>query len=206
MFDDLSCYYLLSFKPGDFRVDKPLSVFVAVSRPKVQVQTRPQLVIPAIRTRSVTRLVAAYAGRDRSGRARVRASLIPWRSRNTHSRRSSRSRPASARSEALATSWDIGATVVTHGEAGATFSKRVVSPQSGVPIVLEASIEVPTGALSEVTAVVHEVTTDAVGTSRIEIPILDAKRSRNVITGKRRHSGGSGCDDPKRSGVDRLGF
>jgi VWFA-related protein len=183
MFADLSCYYLLSFKPGDFRVDKPLSVFVAVSRPKVQVQTRPQLVIPSDRTRSVTRLVAAYAGEIGRGELEVRASLIPLAiEKHTLKALVQVAVPPRHDPSTLATSWDIGATVVTRGEAGATFSKRVVSPPDGVPIVLEASIEVPTGALSEVTAVVHEVTTDAVGTSRIEIPILDAKRSRNVIT------------------------
>ena len=78
--------------------------------------------------------------------------------------------------------WDIGATVVTHGTIGATFSKRVVSPPEGVPIVLEVPIEVSTNAASEVAAVAHEATTDAIGTSRIEIPILDGNRSRSVIT------------------------
>lgn len=43
---DLSCYYLLSFKPGDFRVDEPLSVFVAVSRPKVDPCVQLRDVIP----------------------------------------------------------------------------------------------------------------------------------------------------------------
>ena len=172
--DDMACVYLLSFDPRGFAQDKPLSVSVAVKRPKVKVSVRGRLVIQSDGARLTARVLSAFATPTAKGAtAAVRVGVVPIAYKDGHF--TARVQVAVGASAVPGATWDLGASLVSQGVVWQDGSSRIEVKQADVPVAFEKDMDFTPGAY-ELVAVAHEVTTDTLASqeSHGEWPKLDA--------------------------------
>ncbi len=159
---DLSCVYLLSFDPRDFPQDTPLAVTVAIARPKAKVAVRGRLVIQSDSTRTVGRVLSAFAAPSaRASEATVQVGVIPISYKDGTFR--ARVQVAVPGTAVPGATWDIGASLVSRGVVRQDGSGRVQVAIPNTPVVYEKDMDFAPGDY-ELVAVAHEVTTDTLAT------------------------------------------
>ncbi len=163
---DMSCVYLLSFDPGGFPQDQPLTVSVEVKRPHVKPTTRGRLVIQSDGTRLTGRVLAAFAAPSAAGAsdANVRVGLIPISYKDGHFR--ARVQIAVAGSTVPITTWDLGASVVSKGVVWQDGSGRIQVSLPNTPVVYEKDMDFAPGDY-DLVAVAHEVQADTVSSKEV---------------------------------------
>jgi VWFA-related protein len=144
--NDLSCLYLLSFDPKGFPQDDPLAVAVAVKRPKVTTTVRGRLVIQSDSTRTTGRVLSAFVSPTAGPQAtdtRVRVGLIPISYETGKFK--ARVQVVLAGSAVPATTWDIGASVVSRGAVRQDGSGRIQLMTPNTPVVYEQDLDFAPG-------------------------------------------------------------
>ena len=164
--DDLSCLYLLSFDPSGFPQDAPLSVSVAVKRPKVKAIVRGRLVIQSDATRLTGRVLSAFTSPDAvaTADAGVHVGLIPIDYHDGKFR--ARVQVAMNGSAVPITTWDIGASVVSQGIVRQDGSGRIQVTLPNTPVVYEEDMDFSAGDY-DLIAVAHEVETDTLASKEV---------------------------------------
>ncbi len=157
---DLSCVFLLSFDASSLPVDEPLPIRVQVSKPGVSVQARGRLVIQSESSRLTSRILAAFST------PQVTRSDVPLEVRVIPTGYTGGSFGALVQllvpgSRYSGASWDLGASVLSHGQVGADSSTRLEVSAAGVPLVFEQEMRFAPGQY-EIVAVAHETTTDQI--------------------------------------------
>src|SRR5262249_37632779 len=135
---DLSCVYLLSFDPREFRQDVPLAVSVVVKRPSVKVVVRGRLVIQSDAERLTTRLLSAFevpAAGIAPNAAGLHIGLIPVA--YDAGKFKARVQVAVGGSAVPLTQWDIGASLVSRGAVRQDGSGQIQVMVPNAPIVYE---------------------------------------------------------------------
>ncbi len=173
---DMSCVYLLSFDPGGFPQDQPLTVSVEIKRPNVKSTTRGRLVIQSESTRLTGRVLAAFAtpaATDASA-ATVRVGVIPISYKDGRFR--ARVQVAVPGSTVPITTWDLGASVVSKGVVWQEGSGRIQVSLPNTPVIYEKDMDFAPGDY-DLVAVAHEVQTDSVSSKEVHgnWPKLDAE-------------------------------
>jgi hypothetical protein len=199
--DDMSCLYLLSFDPGGFPQDTPLTVSVAVKRPKVKANARGRLVIQSDAARLTGRVLSAFASPATAGAAdaSVHVGLIPIDYRDGKFR--ARVQVAMPGSAVPVTTWDIGASVVSEGVVRQDGSGRIQVALPNTPVVYEEDMDFSSGEY-DLIAVAHEVQTDTLASKEVHgsWPKLDVElASLGPIAVSQRLPGGF-----LRNGVSRT--
>jgi VWFA-related protein len=164
--DDMSCLYLLSFDPAGFPQDAPLSVSVAVNRPKVKVVARGRLVIQSDSARLTARVLSAFASPEAvaTADAGVRVGVIPIDYRDGKFR--ARVQVAMNGSAVPITTWDLGASVVSQGIVRQDGSGRIQVTVPNTPVVYEEDMDFSAGDY-DLIAVAHEVETDTLASKEV---------------------------------------
>ncbi len=164
--EDLSCVFLVSFDPGNFPVDEPLSVRVQVTKPGVTVQGRGRLVIQSDSSRLTARLLAAFSNPEAATtNVSLGAHVIPTGyADGAFSALVQLSVPASSYPNAT---WDFGASLVSRGKVREDSSAHVAVTASGLPLVFEQEMRFAPGPF-EIVAVAHETTTDQIASRQVE--------------------------------------
>jgi hypothetical protein len=163
---DLSCVFLLSFDASGLQVDEPLPIKVTVSKPGVTVQARGRLVIQSESSRLTSRILAAFST------PQVTRSDVPLDVRLIPTGYAGGSFGALVQllvpaSQYQGASWDLGASVVSHGQVGADSSTRMEVSAAGVPLVFEQEMRFAPGEY-EIVAVAHETSTDQISSKQAE--------------------------------------
>jgi hypothetical protein len=158
--EDLSCVFLLSFDPGDWPVDQPLPIKVTVRKPGVDVQARGRLVIQSDSSRLTSRLLAAFSTPQVvRGDIPLGIEVIPTGySEGSFGALVQLLVPGSRYPSA---GWDLGASVVAHGQVRENSSAHLEVATAGVPLVLEQEMRFLPGQY-QIVAVAHETSTDQI--------------------------------------------
>jgi hypothetical protein len=163
--NDLECLYIVSFDPEGFDHDRSLAVKLFVDQPEVKVKVRGRVVVQSESSRLTSELLAAYANPG-AGEADVpvRATVIPtgYDDGIFHALVQVRL-PGS---QVPAATWDLGASVVSRGDARDTSGRLTVSAPDA-PVILQTTMEFRPGPF-EVVAVAHNITTDVVTSRQLE--------------------------------------
>jgi len=163
---DLSCVFLLSFDASGLQLDEPLPISVQVGKPGVSVQARGRLVIQSESSRLTSRILAAFST------PQVTRSDVPLEVRLIPTGYAGGSFGALVQllvpaSKYPGASWDLGASVVSHGKVGADSSTRLEVSAAGVPLVFEQEMRFAPGEY-EIVAVAHETSTDQISSKQAE--------------------------------------
>jgi VWFA-related protein len=173
---DLSCMYLLSFDPSGLPQDEPLSVSVEVKRPKVKVNVRGRLVVQSDATRMTARVLSAFASPATSAAASagVQVGLIPIAYKEGNFR--ARVQVVMSGTSVAATTWDIGASLVSKGIVRQDGSGRIQVSLPNTPVIYEKDMDFAPGEY-DLVAVAHEVQTDTLASKEVHgsWPKLDAE-------------------------------
>ena len=163
---DLSCVYLLSFDPAGFPQDAPMRVSVEVKRPKVKVNVRGRLVIQSDATRVTGRVLGAFASPTANVAANgsVHVGLIPISYKEGNFR--ARVQVAVSGTAVPATTWDIGASLVSKGIVRQDGSGRIQVSLPNTPIVYEKDMDFAPGEY-DLVAVAREVQTDTLASKEV---------------------------------------
>jgi VWFA-related protein len=163
---DLSCIYLLSFDAAELPEDQALRVSLRVTRPKVDVRARGQLLVPSKSRTLSSRLLAAFAASDEvDSEFALRVVVVP--TGFEQGRYSALVQLHVAGSPLPATTWDLGMSLVSRGAVRDDASGQVSVSAPWVPVVFETAMRFAPGPY-EIVAVVHEHTGNQVATARIE--------------------------------------
>lgn len=163
--DDMSCLYLLSFDPSGYPQDAPLMVSVTVHRPDVKASARGRLVIQSDSARLTGRVLSAFASPEAGTRASaVHVGLIPIGYKDGNFK--ARVQVAVGGSAVPATTWDIGASLVSEGVVRQDGSGRIQVSTPNTPVVFEADMDFAPGDF-ELVAVAHEIETDTLASKEI---------------------------------------
>ena len=157
---DLSCVYLLSFDPKDFPQDKPLTVAVAVKGRTLKTTVRGRLVIQSDSARLTGRVLSAFASPEAgttSASQGLHVGLIPIGYKEGAFK--ARVQVAVAGSKVPVTTWDIGASLVSHGVVRQDGSGQIQVTLPNTPVVYEQDMDFAPGEY-ELVAVAHELQTD----------------------------------------------
>jgi hypothetical protein len=174
--DDVSCVYLLSFDPAGFKQDAPLSVSVTVKRPGVKSTVRGRLVIQSDAERLTGRVLSAFATpvATEAGEANIRVGVMPIG--YTDGKFKARVQIAIPGNALPMSTWDIGASLVSHGVVWQDGSGRIQVRSANTPVVYEQDMEFAPGAY-DLVAVAHEQESDTLSSKEIHgsWPKLDAE-------------------------------
>ena len=163
--EDLACLYLISFDPVGLAEDQPLPVRVEVSRPKVKAQVRGRIVIQSESARLTSHLLAAFAAPEAiKSDLPVHLTLIPTGYQD--GRFSALVQVAVPGSGFPASTWDLGASIISRGKVRETSGRLTVS-SPGAPVVLQQSMSFAPGPY-EIVAVAHNLTIDVVASRQME--------------------------------------
>lgn len=142
--EDLSCMYLLSFDPAGLPTDRPLPVFVALSKNDLTLQARGRIGIPSKEARLRSdKLAALYGTGEQRALLPMRSALIPMGFENR--RFSALAQVAVLDTPKGDAVWDLGAWLVTGGELGEEISGKVRANGQGGAVVLERFVEIEPG-------------------------------------------------------------
>ncbi|HET9300562.1 MAG TPA: hypothetical protein VFO11_11510 [Candidatus Polarisedimenticolaceae bacterium] len=206
---DQGCRWLLSFDPEGLPLDKPMEVFVRVTVPHVRVHAPAKFEIQSPKRRAMARLMAQFSLDDRTP-STLRSGLVPLAWKN--GRYTALLQVTAPAMDLPSVTWDLGASLVETGRVGAETSGRTRVGGKGIPVTLEAMVELKPGAF-EVAAVAREVTTDLAisyhtegtwpepnATFAVVVPPVVLQPGAGAFTrdGKTRKSGSllRGMDDP----------
>jgi len=156
--EDQGCRWLLSFDPEGLPLDKPMEVFVRVNVPNVRVHAPAKFEIQNPRRRATTRLMAQFSLDERTA-SPLRSGLVPLAWKN--GKYAALLQVTAPGMDLPSVTWDLGASLVEMGRVGAETSARTRVGGKGIPVTLEAMVELKAGSF-EVAAVAREVTTDRV--------------------------------------------
>lgn len=163
--EDLACLYMISFNPAGLPEDKPLRVVVEVDRPKVKAQTRGRIVIQSESAALTSRLLAAFAAPESTrSPVPVRPTIIPTGYENGSF--TALVQVAVPGSDLPASTWDLGASVISHGEVREASGRLTVST-ADAPVILQHQMSFKPGPF-EIVAVAHDVTTDLVTSQHLD--------------------------------------
>lgn len=163
---DLGCMYLISFDAADLKRDVALPVRVRVGRDDVEVQSRGQLVIQSEERRSLSKLMAAYAGgADDDETNRLHAVVMPGTFEDGAYR--GLSQIVLPPSPVPRPTWEVGVVVVSDGRVLDETTRSVSVSAPGVPIVVERMVDFRPGPY-ELIAVARETASGRVVSARIE--------------------------------------
>ena len=178
--DDLSCLYLVSFDPSEYREDVPYRVSVEVRREGVEVRSRGMIVFPSESSRLTSRLVHAFGSAGEiDDTFTVRIGLVPIEfDRKAYRALLQVSVPANPLPGA---SWDLGATILARNDVREQISGRIQVSGPGIPVVLEREIEIEPGA-QEIVSVALESRTGLVASEEITIDWPAPADDRAVLT------------------------
>jgi VWFA-related protein len=173
---DLSCMYLLSFDPKGFKQDAPLVVSVVVKRPGVKASVRGRLVIQSDSTRLTGKVLAAFAAPTAGGAhdASLHVGLIPISYKDGSFK--ARVQVAVPGTSVPATTWDIGASLVSKGVVWQDGSGRVQVSLPNTAVVYEKDMDFAPGEY-DLVAVAHETQTDTMASKEVRgsWPKIDAE-------------------------------
>ena len=173
---DISCVYLLSFDPKGFKQDAALSVSVEIKRPNVKANVRGRLVIQSDAVRLTGRVMAAFATArtNPADGASIHVGLIPISYKNGNFR--ARVQVAMSGSAVPATTWDLGASLVSKGVVWQDGSGRIQVSLPNTPVVYEKDMDFAPGEY-DLVAVAHEAQTDTLASKEIHgsWPKLDSE-------------------------------
>jgi VWFA-related protein len=163
---DLSCLYLISFRPQGYILDEPHRVVVEVKRPGVQARARGRVILQSEAARVTSRLLGAFTSPDAEEQElEVLGSLVPIDfEKGLYTALVQVTVPAMP---IAGTTWDLGASVVSRQRVHAEASGRMQVTRPGVPVILESEVRFPPGT-QELVAVAHEQKTDLVISARAE--------------------------------------
>jgi VWFA-related protein len=162
---DMSCLYLVSFRPTGYLLDEPHRVVVDVRRPGITARSRGRVVLQSEETRLTSRLLGAFTAPDASEQEfEVRGSLVPIGFDD--GRYSALVQVSVPGMPIGGTTWDLGASVVSRQKVHAETSGRLSVGPAGVPAILESEIRFPPGQ-QEIVTVAHEQKTDLVVSGRV---------------------------------------
>jgi VWFA-related protein len=162
---DLSCIYLVSFGPEGLPEDVAQKVIVNVDRPKVQVHSQGRIIIQSDSARKTSRLMAAFASpKSVEGSISVHPSVVPTGYED--GKFMALVQVTVPGSEVPASTWDLGASVISKGTTREASGRLTVS-QAGAPVVLQESMTFSPGPF-EVVAVAHNTTVDGVGSEQFD--------------------------------------
>lgn len=166
IFQDLSCLYLISFDVSQFPQDKPLSVNLRTSRPKVKAETRGQILFASKEKRNTARLLAAFTGLTSDDAALpLEGVVIPT---GFEDGKYSALVQISAPSMPLPSSrWEIGASFVARGRVREDFAGQIDVDKPYVPVIFETEVKFSPGPF-ELVLVAHEKTTDQIARATLE--------------------------------------
>jgi VWFA-related protein len=164
--EDLSCMYMLSFTPEHLPEDVAQKVVVTVDKPKVQVQSRGRVIIQSDSARKTSRLMAAFASpkSSESTTITVHPTVVP--TGYADGKFTAIVQVSVPRSEVAASTWDLGASVISRGKTRQASGRLTVS-HAGAAVVLQESMSFSPGPF-EVVAVAHNTTVDDVASQNLE--------------------------------------
>ncbi len=164
---DLSCVYLLSFDGSHLRDNGSYRVVVRSKRRGVDTRVRGRITVQSESRRLTSRLLAAFATPEsRKSEFPVRGLVIPTGfSKGKYSALVQLFVPASP---LPATSWDLGLSLISHGEVAEEVSGHIQLTGPGIPVVLETEMRFSPGAVRLV-AVAHETTGNSISTDEVEL-------------------------------------
>jgi hypothetical protein len=168
--------YLLSFDPSGLPQDEPLTVTVEVKRPKVKANVRGRLVVQSDATRMTARVLAAFASPATSAvaSAGVHVGLIPIGYKEGNFK--ARVQVVMSGTSVPATTWDIGASLVSKGVVRQDGSGRIQVSLPNTPVIYEKDMDFAPGDY-DLVAVAHEVQTDTLASKEVHgsWPKLDSE-------------------------------
>lgn len=164
---DQSCWYLVSFAPSGWDLDRPLNLGVWPKTKGLRVETRSALVIPSRETLTQTRLIAAHFDDPALQSRPLSVSFYPvggsTKSFQVLAQVRLPERDVPLARDAL---WDVGFDVMSQGEIVAHSSSGVTWRGSGQPPVYQTTLSLPAGPY-EIVAVAHEASSDSIRAGRL---------------------------------------
>jgi hypothetical protein len=146
--DDLSCFYLLSFRPEQLPVDAPLPVRVRFNQDSArhaeldgawEVSSRGQLVVQSEEARRESILLAAHIAEDAEETGRGGIIPLAWSDGGYEGlAQFAVTNPNLPPSLIQGLAWDLGMTHEFESEVQAQVAGRVEVSEPGVPVVIEA--------------------------------------------------------------------
>jgi hypothetical protein len=164
--EDLSCVYLISFRPEGIPEDVPLPVRIGARVPGLETRARGHLVVQSEAARSASRVRDAFSSASEEENGTISAAVIP-----TGSGRGGRFaliQVAVPSPAAMGGSWEIGVSLVSGRSVREISKRKIATNASNVPMVLEEEEKLP-GGRSTVLAVARESRTGLVVSRRLEI-------------------------------------
>lgn len=172
--EDADCVYVLSFDPGGFPKDRPLSARVEVDRAKVEARARSQLLFLSDSAYKTATLLAAFTSPESvKDRLPMIGAIVPLDMQDGRFRAFVQAIiPESALP--IAAEWDLGMSAVRGRAVRAEASGRIAVDRPRLPLVLEAEMEFRPGPY-EVRLVGQETGSGLVATGRIagEWPLME---------------------------------
>ena len=140
---DLACFYVLSFDPTGLPEDRRLGVQLEVTRSKVKLHTRRQIIVRSEAARKETELMAAFASPEvsSSGLSFV-GTVIPVG--YTDGKYSALVQIAVPPSSFDASHWNFGVSPASGGKENVA-QRSVSMNRAGVPVVFEAELDLSPG-------------------------------------------------------------
>jgi len=169
--EDLSCVYLISFRPEGLREDERLPVSVVVRRSKVRVQVRGVVVVPSRGSRLVSKLLAAFVAPESSGDGSFGVEVIPTGYEKGGFVGLVQVGVLGGRGSS---SWDLGASVMTRKGLEEVSGRLTVSGGS-VPLILQKTVRFSRGPF-EVVGVGRDVVGEEIRSVRREGSWPDLER------------------------------
>ncbi len=164
---DQSCWYLVSFAPSGWDLDRPLNLGVWPKTKGLRVETRSALVIPSRETLTQTRLIAVHFDDPALQSRPLSVSFYPvggsTKSFQVLAQVRLPERDVPLARDAL---WDVGFDVMSQGEIVAHSSSGVTWRGSGQPPVYQTTLSLPAGPY-EIVAVAHEASSDSIRAGRL---------------------------------------
>jgi len=164
---DQSCWYLVSFDPAGWEVDKTLSLAIYGKHPGLHVQTRSALVIPSKATLQQIRLLAAHLGDPGLDENPLSVSIYPIGGTAKEFQVLAQVRlPDDRTPQTAASNWEVGFQLVSGGTIVAHTSNRVTWKGNGAVPICQSTMTLPTGPY-ELVAVARELATDSIREGRV---------------------------------------
>ncbi len=162
---DLSCVYLLSFDPTGLPEDRGLPVVVRVTRPRVKVHARGQIVLQSESERISSRLLSAFANTSTDERDDgLRGVVIP--TGFADGKFSALVQLAAPASPVSGANWELGMSLVARGKVREDTAGSLTVSGPGVPVVFESEMNFKPGPY-EIVMVARESASGRILSARI---------------------------------------
>jgi len=164
---DQSCWYLVSFDPAGWAVDKTLPLAIYGKQPGLRVQARSALVIPSKATLQQIRLLAAHLGDPGLDENPLPVSFYPVGGTAKELQVLAQVRlPDNRVPQAGDSNWEVGFQLVSGGTIVAHTSNRVTWKGNGPAPICQSTMTLPAGPF-ELVAVARELASDSIREGRM---------------------------------------